>query len=80
MRRDVVEAQEFGKLIKLLRNGAGLSQKKFAERVGCYRTYPSLLEHGKRAPKLFMLIRIAHALGLNAATLLRMAERRMEVR
>lgn len=79
MKRDVVEAQEFGKLIKLLRNGAGLSRKEFAERVGCSRTYPSLLERGKRTPRIFMFIRISRALGMNAATLFKMVERRLEV-
>jgi transcriptional regulator with XRE-family HTH domain len=79
-RRDVAWAEEFGKLIKLLRTGAGLSQEQFAERVGCSRTYPSLLECGKRAPKLSMFIRIAAALNLKPSVLMTMAQRRMEVR
>jgi len=78
-REDVKAARELGKLLKLLRKGAGLSQEELAERVGCSRTYPSLLELGKRTPKLFMFIRISHALGMNAATLFKMVERRLEV-
>ena len=78
-REDAKSAREFGKLLKLLRKGAGLSQEEFAERVGCSRTYPSLLELGKRTPKIFMFIRISRALGMSAATLVKMAERRLEV-
>jgi transcriptional regulator with XRE-family HTH domain len=69
----------FGKVLKLLRNGAHLSQELLAERAGLSRTAPSLLERGERSPTSYNLVRIARALGVDPPLLLRMTLRRMEV-
>lgn len=45
--------------IKLVRNGAELSQKDFAERVGVSRSYLSEVEGGKGKPSIEMIVGIA---------------------
>jgi transcriptional regulator with XRE-family HTH domain len=72
-------ATAFGKVLKRLRDGAGLSQEDLAEKADLDRTYPSLLERGLRSPTLGMFLRISLALGIEPGMLMRMTTRRMEV-
>jgi len=72
-------AAAFGEVLKTLRDGAGLSQEDLAEKVDVDRTYPSLLELGKRSPTLPMFLRISDAIEIDPVVLLRMTIRRMEV-
>ena len=69
----------FGKVLKLLRDGAHLSQEELAHRAELDRTTASLLERGKRSPMAYNLVRIARVLEIDPPLLLRMTLRRMEV-
>ena len=57
-------AQRFGRCVRQLRVGAGLSQVEFGERCGFYQTYLSRLERGQANPTLNAMEVIANALGL----------------
>ena len=69
----------FGRVLRLLRNSAAISQEMLAERADLDRTTPSLLERGIFGPSAYNLVRIARALDLDPILLLRMTLRRMEV-
>jgi transcriptional regulator with XRE-family HTH domain len=62
-------ATAFGAILRTARAGAGISQEKLAERADIDRTYPSLLERGRRQPTLSKLIDIANAVGIEPAVL-----------
>ena len=48
-----------GKRIKELRNSSGLSQEKFALKIGIDRTYLASVEAGKRNISIINLLKIA---------------------
>ncbi len=56
---------EFGKRIKELREATGLSQEKFALKIGMDRTYYSSVENGKRNISLVNIKKIADGLGVS---------------
>ena len=57
-------ATAFGEVLRLARTQvARISQEELAEMAVMNRTYPSLLERGLRTPTLFVVIRVALALG-----------------
>jgi len=57
-------ATVFGEVLRSARTQmGGVSQEELAEMADIDRTYPSLLERGLRTPTLFIVIRIALALG-----------------
>lgn len=64
-------AARFGKNVRQLREARGLSQEDFADLCELHRTYLSGIERGTRNPTLAILERIAHALGVSAADLLK---------
>jgi transcriptional regulator with XRE-family HTH domain len=53
---------EFGRNVSRLRDQAGLSQDKLAEKADIDRTYLSGIERGVRNPGIKTVIRIARAL------------------
>lgn len=55
---------QFGHNVARLRNEAGLSQDKLAEKADLDRTYLSGIERGVRNPGIKIVIRIASALGV----------------
>lgn len=59
------------KAIRTLRKSQGLSQRTLAQRMQVPRTYVSKIENGKAQPTLASLERIASALDIDVATLLR---------
>ena len=63
------EAQAFGRVLRAARLARGLTQEALAEAAEMDRTYPSLLEHGKREPSLSVLLRLARALHCAPAAL-----------
>jgi transcriptional regulator with XRE-family HTH domain len=67
----------FAGVLKLARNGAGISQEKLAEVADIDRTYPSLLERGLRQPTLAVLIAVAYALEIEPALLVTMTVARL---
>ena len=62
-------AKAFGRVLRKLRKKKGMSQEDLAADAELDRTYPSLLERGKRTPTLTVLFAIAKVLGICAATL-----------
>lgn len=60
----------FGERLRRARKELGLTQLAFARREGFNRTYISSVERGRRNPGLINVLRLAQALGLDAATLL----------
>lgn len=49
------------------RQAQGLSQEEVADRAGLHRTEISLLELGKRTPRIDTIVRVMGALGVNIA-------------
>lgn len=58
-----------GKRIQGLRNSLGLSQEKFALRIGMDRSYFASVELGKRNISLQNIQKIANGLGISIAEL-----------
>ena len=72
-------AHAFGAALRAARQQTGVSQDELAERCDFDRTYPSLLERGKRAPTFAMLLRIAEALEIPPERLLADTVARLKV-
>ena len=68
----------FGRVLKALREEAGLSQEAFALLAGLDRTTPSLYERGIRQPTLTYLFMLAEALGTEAEHLVIQTRLRLE--
>jgi len=62
-------ARAFGAALKAARLKRGLSQEDLAGRADFDRTYPSLLEHGRRSPSFFMILLLASALRMEPGVL-----------
>lgn len=60
------------RIVRAERQKATLSQEALAELAGLHRTYISLLERGRRSPTLATIEKIARALCMPPATLLRL--------
>ena len=67
---DIVSSVELGMKIKLLRQQAGLSQEKLAEKVGVDPKQISRIEGGKSAPSLDTLESLARSLQVEMKDLL----------
>jgi transcriptional regulator with XRE-family HTH domain len=65
---DVLE--RFGKRLREVREGVGVSQEKLAEMAGLHRTYVSSVERGKRNISLLNIERLAGALRIPMAELM----------
>jgi transcriptional regulator with XRE-family HTH domain len=59
-----------GKNVAALRKKAGYSQEELAFRADVHRTEVSLIERGKRDPRLDTLVKLARALGVAPAILI----------
>ncbi len=57
--------QRFGKRIRSLRDGTGLSQEKFALKIDMDRTYYASVESGKRNLSLNNIAKIANGFGVS---------------
>ena len=60
---------EFGQRIKSLRQSLGISQEKFALRIGMDRTYYASIESGKRNVSLRNIQKIAEGLNVTLSEL-----------
>lgn len=65
------DLQRFGARVRMERERLGVSQEELADRAGVHRTYIGGVERGERNVGLLNLLRIARALGVPPATLLR---------
>jgi len=63
-------ATRFGKNLTHHRKRAGLSQEQLARRASLHRTQISLLERGRRVPRIDTLAKLAGALAVFPAELL----------
>ena len=61
--------KKFGKRLAELRTNKDITQEKFAFELDVDRTYISYIERGKRNPSLYMLWKIAKALGVHLSEL-----------
>lgn len=68
--------QEFGDRIRKRRLKLGLSQEALALKSGIHRTYIGSLEAGQRNPSLENIARLATALGVDAADLVKGLQKR----
>ena len=66
--------RRLGHAVRRRRVRAGLSQEALADAAGVHPTYVSLLERGLRDPRLTSIQKVATALGVSAATIVREAE------
>jgi transcriptional regulator with XRE-family HTH domain len=62
--------RRFAANMRRLRGSAGLTQEELAFRAALHRTQISLLENGRRMPRVFTLICLAGALGATPNDLL----------
>lgn len=62
---------EFGERLRQLRQERDWSQESFAHHVGLDRTYISGLERGRRNPTLDVIVKLAEALQVEPAELMR---------
>src|SRR5262249_41692941 len=70
-------AQAFGQALRTMRCEQGVTQEGLADGAGIDRTYPSLLERGRRHPTLTMLLRLARALAVEPAELVNRTVRQL---
>jgi transcriptional regulator with XRE-family HTH domain len=65
------ELVEFGRRVRDRRAELGLSQEELAERADLHRTYISSLEQGRRNVAVHNVVRLARALDVDPADLVR---------
>lgn len=63
--------EEFGNTIRNLRTKEGLSQEKFALRIGMVRTYYASVENGDRNISLINIKKISDRFGISISELFR---------
>jgi transcriptional regulator with XRE-family HTH domain len=66
----------FGRAVRTLRAARGLSQEALADEAHLHRTYVGSIERGERNVSLLNLDRLAQALDVDLATLMRETDRR----
>lgn len=62
----------FGKVLRRLREAAGLTQEQFGFEADLRRTYVSILELGQQQPSLTTILKVAQALKCSPGSLLDM--------
>lgn len=67
--RDLEIAAAFGRRVREVRHGAGMTQEDLAERAGLHPTFISNVERGYRVPSVPTLLRIAKGLGCSPGAL-----------
>lgn len=58
-------AEEFGRFVREARESRGLTQSEVAQKIGCSRSYYTMIEIGTREIYFTMALKICSALGLN---------------
>lgn len=69
--RRLPEAVEFGRRLRARREKLGWSQMALADEVGLHFTYVSSVERGERNISLQNIVRLAAALGIDPAVLVK---------
>jgi len=64
-------AKTIGQFLRDAREAVGLSQEALALRADIHRTYPSLLELGKRQPTIDVFLRICKAVKVEPHVMIR---------
>ncbi|MFL6601809.1 MAG: helix-turn-helix domain-containing protein [Steroidobacteraceae bacterium] len=73
-------AKAFGKVLKEVRAEHGYSQEELAAIAEMDRTYPSLMERGKRTPTLWVVFNIASVFHIRARYLIDRTEAKLQLR
>lgn len=68
-------AAAFGSVVRAYRKRTGLSQEALAHMADIERTHFSSIERGTNQPSLWLILKIARALGVSSADLLAQTER-----
>lgn len=69
--RGRAQAEEFGRRVRATRHDRRVSQETLGELSGLHRTYVGHLERGEVNPSLYNVVRIAAALDVDPAELVR---------
>lgn len=69
----------FGKVLRLKRKEAGLTQEQLALEANVQRNYVSLIERGINQPTITVLFKLAKALGCQPAQLIFEVEQMLEL-
>ena len=70
----------FGEVLRELRLERGLTQDEMAERAGTERSHISALERAEKGPALATIFSLAEGLGISAAALLELVEKKLPKR
>lgn len=70
-------AQAFGAAVRALRTEQGVAQETLANLADIERSHMGKIERGEHMPTLAIILKIARALGLSAADLMRETESRL---
>jgi transcriptional regulator with XRE-family HTH domain len=65
------EAEQFGAVVRKLREARGMTQEQLAERAEVSATYVGFVERGDNVPTLTIILHLASALDVRASELLR---------
>lgn len=71
-------AEAFGVVVRELRIECGLTQEQLGFEAGIRRTFVSVLELGQQQPTLTTIFKLAPALGITPAALIKLVETRLE--
>jgi transcriptional regulator with XRE-family HTH domain len=69
----------FGKVLRIVRRQAGLTQEQLAHAAGVDRTFVSMVERGINQTSIRVLFRLAAALGVSATELISLTEQQSSV-
>ncbi|TAK78022.1 MAG: XRE family transcriptional regulator [Aquabacterium sp.] len=71
---DAEAALAFGAVVKAMREANGQSQELLALRADVERSYYGRIERGESQPTLFVILKVANALGVDSGALVSQAE------
>lgn len=78
MKNPLDVAVAFGKVLRRLRQSAGLTQEQLALEADLQRSYVSILELGQQQPSLTTILKLADALKCSAQSLMADIENELE--
>lgn len=66
---DAESAQAFGSVVRAMRIAIGQSQEALAHEASVERSYFGRIERGESQPTLYVILKVAHALGMDSGAL-----------